>query len=86
MTLTVHSSLSSIGWVEGGAPSVVRAFLAAIGERGTLAMPAATPDVADVFDLRCFRHQLLSGRQSRLNNGVSRSGTGAAERTRDDLH
>ena len=53
MTLVVHSSLSSIGWVEGGAPTVISALLDAIGEDGTLAMPAATPlqgDAPPVFD------------------------------------
>jgi len=43
----VHSSLSSLGWVVGGPPTVVRALLEAIGENGTLAMPAATPLCAD---------------------------------------
>ncbi len=43
MTLMVHSSLSAMGWVLGGAPTVVRALLQVIGEGGTLAMPAATP-------------------------------------------
>ena len=47
MTLLVHSSLSSIGWVVGGAPSVVRALLSALGENGTLVMPAATPHCTD---------------------------------------
>lgn len=46
-TLIVHSALSSIGWVLGGAPTVVRALLAALGENGTLVMPAATPHCAD---------------------------------------
>ncbi len=46
-TLLVHSSLSSIGWVVGGAPTVVRALLSALGEGGTLVMPAATPHCAD---------------------------------------
>ena len=47
MTLLVHSSLSSIGWVVGGAPTVVRALLSALGESGTLVMPAATPHGTD---------------------------------------
>lgn len=47
MTLVVHSSLSSIGWVVGGPSTLVRALLDVIGEKGTLAMPAATPHCAD---------------------------------------
>lgn len=47
MTLLVHSSLSSIGWVVGGAATVVRALLGVLGERGTLVMPAATPHCTD---------------------------------------
>lgn len=38
--LLVHSSLSSIGWVCGAAQAVVMALLQAIGEEGTLIMPA----------------------------------------------
>lgn len=47
MTLMVHSSLSAIGWVLGGAPTVVEALLEVIGNQGTLVMPAATPNCAD---------------------------------------
>ena len=47
MTLLVHSSLSSIGWVVGGAPAVVRVLLQVLGDRGTLVMPASTPHCAD---------------------------------------
>ena len=47
MTLMVHSSLRSIGWVVGGAPTVVRALLHMLGDRGTLVMPASTPHCAD---------------------------------------
>ena len=47
MTLMVHSSLSSMGWVVGGAPTAVRALLSVLGESGTLVMPAATPHGAD---------------------------------------
>lgn len=46
-TLIVHSSLNAIGWVLGGAPTVVRALVNVIGEEGNLAMPAATPHCAD---------------------------------------
>lgn len=46
-TLVVHSSLSSIGWVLGGATTVIRALLTALGDEGTLVMPAATPHCAD---------------------------------------
>jgi aminoglycoside N3'-acetyltransferase len=36
----VHSSLSSFGWVEGGAAAVVDALMAVIGEEGALVMSA----------------------------------------------
>ena len=47
MTLMAHSSLGSIGWVIGGASTVVRALLRTLGDGGTLVMPAATPHCAD---------------------------------------
>jgi aminoglycoside 3-N-acetyltransferase len=46
--LVVHSSLRAIGWVLGGAPTVVRALIDAVGPAGNLAMPAATPLGADL--------------------------------------
>lgn len=44
MDLMVHSSLSRLGWVIGGAPTVVAALMECIGPKGTLVMPAATPN------------------------------------------
>lgn len=38
-TVLVHSSLSSLGTVDGGAEAVVAAFLDVLGERGTLVVP-----------------------------------------------
>ena len=40
MTLIVHSSLSALGWVCNGPDAVVLALQQAVGEAGTLVMPA----------------------------------------------
>ncbi len=49
----VHSSLSSMGHVEGGAEAVVDAFLDVLGPEGTLVVPTYTPShrgLGSVFD------------------------------------
>ncbi|MFD2472710.1 aminoglycoside N(3)-acetyltransferase [Amycolatopsis silviterrae] len=45
----VHSSLSALGAVDGGADAVVAGVLRAVGPEGTVAVPAFTPQVADPF-------------------------------------
>ncbi|MEV1119486.1 AAC(3) family N-acetyltransferase [Actinosynnema sp. NPDC049800] len=46
-TVLVHSSLSSLGWVCGGATTVVSALLDVLGEAGTLVTPAQSADNSD---------------------------------------
>lgn len=56
----VHSSLSRLGYVRGGAPEVIEGLIGAVGSAGTVAMPAFTlfGSMADtlrqgqVFDVR----------------------------------
>ena len=43
----VHSSLSSLGWVEGGADTVVDALIAAVSPGGTVLAPALTGSPED---------------------------------------
>lgn len=46
-TLLVHSSLTSIGWVNGGPVVVIQALLDVVGEEGTLVTPAHTGNNSD---------------------------------------
>jgi aminoglycoside 3-N-acetyltransferase len=52
-TLLVHSSLSSLGRVPGGAATVVDALRAALGDEGTLVVPTLT------FDTVCARQPVF---------------------------
>ena len=62
-TLLVHSSLSSLGWVDGGAETVIKALIVALPE-GTLLMPA--------LDWRYVNkeHPYFSVRETPSNVGV----------------
>ncbi|WP_425835288.1 aminoglycoside N(3)-acetyltransferase [Streptomyces fractus] len=46
-TLLAHTSLSSLGWVNGGAVAVVRALLDALGSDGTLVVPTQSGELTD---------------------------------------
>jgi aminoglycoside 3-N-acetyltransferase len=54
--LMVHASLKSLGEVEGGAETVIRALLNAVGAEGTLLMPALSYATVDE-DNPCFDQQ-----------------------------
>jgi aminoglycoside 3-N-acetyltransferase len=46
-TVLVHTRLSSLGWVCGGAVALIQALMDAAGPQGTLMMPAHSGDLSD---------------------------------------
>jgi aminoglycoside 3-N-acetyltransferase len=57
MTLMVHSSLGRVGWTEGGPTTVIDVLLDVLGPRGTLVMPAESPQLADPANTQLFDPQ-----------------------------
>ena len=60
--VVVHGSLSSLGWVDGGADSVVDALGEVVGESGTVVVPTFTPSVV--------RDELFDGDDTRSRTGA----------------
>ena len=74
----VHSSLSSMGRVPGGAETVIRGFLRALGPEGTLLMPALSfervTQAHPVFDVLRTRSTIgVIAEYFRLRSGTLRS-------------
>lgn len=49
-TILVHSSLSALGWVAVGPPTVVDALMETVGEEGTLVLPTHSTQYSDPSD------------------------------------
>jgi aminoglycoside 3-N-acetyltransferase len=54
MIVMVHSSLSRVGWTEGGPVTVIQALREVLGPGGTLVMPAESPQLGDPSTLDVF--------------------------------
>lgn len=46
-TVLVHSSMSKLGWINGGAAAVIQALMDVLTSEGTLVMPTHTGDYSD---------------------------------------
>lgn len=55
MDVMVHSSLSSIGHVDGGSHTIIDALISVLGRTGTLMMPSFNHRAADVYNPKTSR-------------------------------
>lgn len=46
-TLIVHTSMRTIGWIVGGAVTVIEALMEAVSDKGTLVMPTQSTDIGE---------------------------------------
>ena len=94
--LMVHSSLSSLGYVEGGAPTVVEALLEVLGPKGTLMVPTFTHSATEYFDplespslngaiTEAARQRPEARRSLHPTHAATAIGPDAAELVADDL-
>jgi aminoglycoside 3-N-acetyltransferase len=65
-TLLVHASLRSVGWVDGGAGTVVGALREAVGEDGNVVVPASTE--ANSMTSRAHRERIASMTPDEVRN------------------
>jgi aminoglycoside 3-N-acetyltransferase len=79
----VHSSLSSFGYVEGGADAVVDAFLEVIGTEGTLMVPTFNHQSREAFD---DEHEIFDLRTTRSINGAITEAVRLRPQARRSLH
>ena len=88
--LQVHSSLSSFGYVEGGASAVVDALLGTVGPDGTVLVPTFNHGAEEIFDLHAspshngaiseaFRHRPEAVRSFHPTHAYAAIGPLAAE-------
>ena len=96
----MHSSLKSLGHVEGGGQAVIRALLEVVGPQGTILMPAFTfalkSEDEPIFDVRetpscvgliteLFRREFATHRSIHLSHSYAAAGALAGQLTTHPL-
>ncbi len=73
MSVIVHSSMKSMGWVEGGPEAVIEALIDAVGPEGTILMPTFNPPVDRFYIAETPSRTGLLTETFRKRNDVLRS-------------